>query len=117
MAIGKKTGGRTKGVKNKMSMAEAAIGDAMSDSNDPLKLLLEWISMLAKQFKEKTISSDDEKIFAELIKMGLPYTSRKMPVSVETKDISAIESASEEELLQRLNEIEIESGIGSNKKS
>lgn len=88
MALGKKTGGKVKGSKNKMTMAEAAVKDILTQSNDPLKILLEWIARLADKFNDRTISTEDEKIFAELIKMGLPYTSRKMPVAIEA-DVKA----------------------------
>lgn len=80
---GKKTGGKVKGSKNKMTLAEAAVKEKLNESNDPLRLLLDWIKELALKFLNGTIDDDEKKIYAELLKMALPYTNRKMPTAIE----------------------------------
>ena len=97
---GKKFGGRTKGTPNKTSKKINDICDA-SGKLKPAEYLLETMH------DEATT----EATRLDCAKALLPYTDRKMPTEIEQTNKTELEGATEEELIKRLSEIEIEGMI------
>lgn len=90
-----KTGGRVAGTPNKTSRKINEICDA-DGKLKPAEFLL------------KTMHDENtaENIRLECAKALLPYTDRKMPTEIEQTNMNAYEALSEDELLQRLKELD-----------